>query len=204
MKTRNSAPRHGWMDAHIEAYVDGDLPADEHAAFEQVLASSPHWQAQVSHARRIHDALHALPELTCPPQVTDAVLNETRRRANGSPRTRWWMRLQQLLDAELHTGWKPALAGLALVLVVVASSLVGDPQSWFDGAGPEAGGQYTQTEIQQAESEAKWALAYVAQVSQQTGTTVEQEVLEENVAAPMRRALRPLASSDTDANNPNR
>lgn len=202
MKTRDATPRHDWMDARVEPYVDGDLPADERDAFEAILAESPHWQAQVQHAQRIRDALHALPELTCPPQVTDAVLHETRRRANGSASTAWWTRLWRALETDGATGWRPALVGLALVLVVVTSIVVSD--GWLDGDRSATPTGYTEAEIEQAEAEAKWALAYVAQVSQKTSTTIERDVLEENVAAPMHRALRPLARTGTDSNNPNR
>lgn len=200
MKPRDTSSQDEWMDVRVEAYVDGDLPDAEREAFEHVLADNPHWQAQVHHARRIRDALHEFPNLACPPQVTDAVLSETRRRSNGAqPRKdSGWMALWRGLGAELRTGWKPAVVGLTLVLVVVASVLLGNPQRWFAPAEQPAAlaDRYTQDEIEQAETEAKWALSYVAQVSQKTGSTVEESILEENVAAPMRRALRPLSDAD--------
>lgn len=191
MKMHEASPRHEWMHARVEAYVDGDLPTAECDAFEHLLDASPYWQTQVQHARRIRDALHALPELACPPQVTDAVLGETRRRTHDLPHTNGWTRIQRALSLEGLTGWKPALAGLTLVLVVVASLFSLDREQ------VPLTNDYTSSEIEQAEAEAKWALAYVAQVSQQTGSTVEETVFEENVAVPMRRALRPLSNVDT-------
>lgn len=204
MRPLDTSSRHEWMNARVEAYVDGDLSASEGATFEQVLAESPHWQAQVRYARRIHEELHTLPHPVCPPQVTDAVLAETRRRAQGTPRVRWKTRWWRRLDMEWQAGWKPALATLTLVLLIVASALLSTsdtPAHLFrqQSTLPHA---YTQTEIQQAETKAKWALAYIAQVSERTGSTVEETVLEENVAAPMRRALRPLADVDAPPTNP--
>lgn len=197
------------MDARVEAYVDGDLPPPERATFEQVLDESPHWQAQVRHARRIRDELHTFATPSCPPQVTDAVLTETRRRANGASSTDasmgWWTWLWRELDIELQAGWKPALAFATLLLIIVTSSLLTDPQQSAGLVQQQSGGaqHYTSAEIQQAETKAKWAIAYIAQVSQKTGSTVEETVLEENVARPMRRALRPFAKDDIPPNNPN-
>jgi site-specific recombinase len=102
----------------------------------------------------------------------------------------------------MHTGWKPALAFATLLLVVVTSSLLTDPQNpagLFDQP-VNSSQSYSAAEVQAAETQAKWAIAYIAKVSQETGSTVENEVLEENLTAPMRRALRPLATADRDSN----
>lgn len=197
MKPHNTTPQHEWMDDRVEAYIDGDLSADERARFERVLDEQPHWQVQVSYARRIRNELHSMPQPTCPPQVTDAVMSQTRQRANGhaTETESWWNWVWRELDIEMQTGWKPALAFATLLLIIVTSSLLTDPQSTaglFDQPATVSQ-QYSASEIQQAESKAKWAIAYIAQVSRTTGSTVENAVLKENVAAPMRRALHPLA-----------
>lgn len=199
MKPHNRSPQHEWMDDRVEAYVDGELSADERARFERILDEHPHWQAQVNYARRIRDELHRMPRPTCPPQVTDAVMSQARQRANGqaTQTESWWNWIWRELDIEMQTGWKPALAFATLLLIVVTSSLLSDPQSTaglFDQ--PAVSQQYSTTEIQRAESQAKWAIAYIAQVGQSTGSTVERTVLEESVAAPIRRALRPLSDND--------
>lgn len=191
------------MDARVEAYVDGALPADEHDRFEAMLDAHPEWQKQVHYAERIRTELHAFPRASCPPQVTDAVFEHSRRRTNGAPSTEnWWNWVWRELEIEMHTGWKPALAFATLLLVVVTSSLLTDPQNpagLFDQP-VNSSQSYSAAEVQAAETQAKWAIAYIAKVSQETGSTVENEVLEENLTAPMRRALRPLATADRDSN----
>lgn len=194
------------MDARVEAYIDGDLPDEEHAAFEHMLDEHPRWQEQVRYAQRIRTELRTLPAPSCPPQVTDAVLQETRQRANGGPPASWWARLWNELDIELQIGWKPALAFATVLLIAVVSSLLTPPQNTaglFD-APMATSQQYSPAEIEAAKAEAEWAIAYIAQVSQRTGTTVETTVLTDNVADPVRRALRPLSSADRDPTVPQR
>jgi len=203
MKQPNHSIEYAWMDERVEAYVDGDLPADERERFEAMLEAHPEWEKQVQYARRIQTELHTLPHASCPPQVLDAVFERTRQRTNGASATEsWWNWVWRELDIEMHTGWKPALAFAMLLLVVVTSSLLTDPQNpagLFDQP-VTSSQQYSAAEIQAAETQAKWAIAYIAKVSQETGSTVENKVLEENLTAPVRRALRPLAAADRDSN----
>lgn len=191
------------MDERVEAYVDGDLPADERERFEAMLEAHPEWEKQVQYARRIQTELHTLPHASCPPQVLDAVFERTRQRTNGASATEsWWNWVWRELDIEMHTGWKPALAFAMLLLVVVTSSLLTDlqnPAGLFDQP-VTSSQQYSAAEIRAAETQAKWAIAYIAKVSQETGSTVENKVLEDNLTAPVRRALRPLAAADRDSN----
>lgn len=206
MKPHNPSSLDKWMDARVEAYVDGDLPEDQHARFERLLQAHPHWQDQVHYAQRIRAELQALPHEACPPQVTDAVLGHTRQQTNGAAPSGWWNGLWRELDIQVHTGWKPALAFATVLLVVVTSSLLSDPQ---DAAGlldqPVAmTHSYSASEIEAAEAEAKWAIAYIAQVGQTTGSTVERAVFEEHMAAPIRRALRPLSDHDRPPQPSNR
>lgn len=203
MKQHNHSIDHAWMDERVEAYVDGALPADERDRFESMLDAHPEWEKQVQYAKRIQTELHTLPHASCPPQVLDAVFEHTRQASNPAPSTEsWWNWVWRELDIEMHTGWKPALAFATLLFVVVTSSLLTDPQNpagLFDQPVTSTQ-QYSAAEIQAAETQAKWAIAYIAKVGQKTGSTVEHDVLQDNLTAPMRRALRPLAAADRTSN----
>lgn len=192
MKYPDSSSLHEWMDARVEAYVDGELPPNEYAVFERILDEHPRWQRQVQQAKRIQRELHDLPPLTCPPQVTQTVLEHAR--LNGHP-AGWktgWRRFLDQLDELTRLSWEPVAAMATLVLIVVASVMFSPTPTQ-----PESS-RYTASEVERAEAQAKWALAYIAHVSDETQGTLRREVFQEQIAAPTRRALRPL-SSDTES-----
>lgn len=80
------------MDARVEAYLDGRLPADERSRFEQHLEASAHWRQQVHLAERIQDELNRWPEPDSPPSLLQGVrqaiesnLDATRQRRDSEP-----------------------------------------------------------------------------------------------------------------------
>lgn len=194
------ASLHDWMDARVEAYVDDELPPDERETFERVLADHDHWALQVRCARRIHNELYDLPQPTCPPQVTQAVLEHARRDQRPPSLAEWWSGLMERWFAvPWRTAWQPALAMALLVALVISSVWLSQPPETT----PPATAQYSPTEIKQAEDQAKWALAYIAHVGQETQTALRQEVIQNRIASPMRRALTPLTDEPTQ-DTPNR
>lgn len=175
------------MDAHVEAYLDGELSAENAELFERRLHVESDWNNEVVLARHVRDGLRTLPSPACPPQVTQAVIAETRRRDRAARR-------QQVLawiDRVWGQTWQPALAMSVLLLLVISAVLLGRP--------PQPTPQTA--EVEQAMAEVKWALAYVSDVGRQTGETVRSEVLEERVVSSMNAAIRPfLHDHDTQSN----
>lgn len=195
MKYPDSSDRHEWMDARVEAYVDGDLPADERATFEQVLDEHPHWMHEVQQAERIHHELNDLPALTCPPQVTQAVLEHARSTERPPGWADVWQRFWNQLDELTRFGWQPVAAMTALVLIVVASVVLSPAPTAVES------NRYSAAEVERAEAQAKWALAYIAQVGDNTQTTLRREVFQEQITQPTRRALRPLDARTESTRN---
>lgn len=195
MKFPDSSRLHDWMDARVEAYVDGDLPADERATFEQVLDEHPQWMHEVRQAERIHQELSDFPTLTCPPQVTQAVLEHARTADQPSGWADVWDRFWAQIDELTRFGWQPAVAMASLVLIVVASVVLSPAPSAVESS------RYSAAEVERAEAQAKWALAYIAQVGDETQSTLRREVFQEQIANPTRRALRPLNARTESSRN---
>lgn len=171
-----------WVDERLEAFLDGTLPPDEHAAVARVLAGDADGQDDLFLARRIRDTLRAWPEPSCPPHVTEAVLAQTRRAARDDRRDR----VQAALRARWTMLWQPALAMAVLLLVVWTATLVGRP--------PEP----SRAEVEQALAEVQWTLAYLSEVGRQTGRAVRQDVLSERVVSPVQDAFNARHSPRND------
>ncbi len=168
---------HDWMDARVEAYLDDELPAGEHARFEQSLAADADWNAELFLARQIHDGLRALPEPVCPPHVAETVLAYARREA----RYAWLERFHAWMQQQFTALWQPALAMTVVVLLVVSASLIGRPE-------PPAP-TYADAEVEQALAEVKLALGYISEVGRQTGKVVRDDVIAERVVGRVQNAL---------------
>lgn len=172
-----------WMDDRIEAYLDGDLPADERDAFEQHLyhaGDEGDWEADLLFARQIREGLHTLPEPICPPQVTNAVLDYAQRHAGPS----WLDQFHAWMAAQWTALWQPAFAMAMLVVLVVSASLIGRPSQ------PEIQTTGVQdAEVQRARAEVEWTLAYLSDLGRQTGQTVRRDVIKERVVEPVQDAF---------------
>ncbi len=165
-----------WLDARLEAYLDGDLPPAEHDAFERA-AFAPDaeaaWDAELFLARQIRDGLRALPQPACPPRLTDAVLARARHqaRADRSQRLRAW------IARHWAAWWQPALAMTVLLALVLSATLV------------ERAEPALSPEVARARAEVEWTLAYLSEVGRQTGRTVRHDVIEMRVVSPVQDAF---------------
>lgn len=208
MNPRNSTrPPDDWMDERVEAYVDGTLPADEAVRFEAALETTPHWKTQVRHATRIRTALHESPTPSCPPECTEAILDQTVRASadatataghaapdsSADARPSWLDRIAAAFDVLAQPAYGTALAA---VLVAALAWLIADPvlpQFASDTAPPTESrieAPYTDEEVAQAHAEAELVLAYISDASQEASTTAERE---------MERALSPFLDARNDA-----
>ena len=200
MKSHDS-PSAEWMDARVEAYVDGELPRTERVRFEAALDADAAWAREVHCAQEIQNELHALPQPTCPPQVTRAVVAHVQqdRARTASPPTwaEWWARAKRELDIEFHLGWRPALISTALIALVALSVVVTAPPKT-----PVTHAQmYSAAEIARAEAQAEWTFAYIASLGRRTESALRRDVIEPRLERPVRRALQPIAPDATQSSS---
>ena len=159
----DSASYEAWLNDHLEAYLDGDLSAEETHRVETMLAEHPQWQEELTLAITIRDELRNLPRPACPPQLSAEVLGAVRRDAIQSRVDR----INSFLRGIWTLPWQPVLVTMTVVLAVVVF-LVSRPAPI-----PTPGENITQAEVDQALDEIKWTLGYVSKTSRMTGESVQ-------------------------------
>ncbi|MFO8232649.1 MAG: hypothetical protein R6U20_08270 [Longimonas sp.] len=209
MNRRNpNRPPYDWMDARVEAYVDGSLPDDEAARFEAALDAAPHWKMQVRHAERIRTTLRERTLPACPPECTEAILDQTVRATAPAPttaqqtdaasrtasRSSWLDRIAAAFDVLTQPAYSTILAALLVGALVwlIADPILDAPHDTSEPTASHIEAPYTDEDVAQAQAEAEWALAYISDASQDASTTAERE---------MERALSPFFSAP-DASSP--
>jgi anti-sigma factor RsiW len=166
----------------MEAHLDGELPPRYRAAFDAHLAGCFGCQREVEHARRVREALRALPERF----LDDAVTRRVQERLAAEPRPKkpvdLGTRLRRWWGGRLVPGWQPMAAALAVLVVVVglAHFLTRPPQEQ----------QFTRADVRRAELQVQWLLAHLGEVSRQTTEVVKKDVIEDHVVSPTARATQ--------------
>ena len=175
-----------WMQERIDAYLDGELSPAESAAANLHLARCPVCAEELQLARQVAGSLRSLPAVRCPDSIPEAVrtriaaASDAQWKANPWPwRHRW-----------LEYFRRPAIVGLTTaVLFVVITGIVGNHR--------EPSPEFTQAEIEQAESDAKLALAYLSRVTSRAEATLREDVLEQRVLEPIMRAVQRKHTNET-------
>ncbi len=162
-----------WWDEAVEAYVDKTLPEEEASRLEELLLIDAALAAEVEMAQVIRREFRALPEARCPDSVSDAVVKQVRKDLLSNLGTYF----RQSIPGFVLPRIRPTLAMAVLLAVVLASS-------WFDGTG-----QRTDPTVAEALREVKWTLAYLSEVTKQTGSAVRAEALEPLVLDRMQQAV---------------
>lgn len=165
----------GWVDERIELFVDGDLDATATARLQAHIASCARCRQELDAARQVQHQLRELPVFDCPDETVDTAL----RRAStpsGAGLTGW------IRGAMSGVSWRPALAGVLGVLIVISLAVTLRFQRALDRFSPE--------QIEQAETALRWTFAYVNEVGRKSGYAVRDEVIGAGVVEPMERAFR--------------
>lgn len=146
----------------LEPWLDGDLPPDEEARVRVHLDSCPSCTAELALARAIQSELRSLPLPDCPPEVLERV-----RRARGGE-------VIPFGQPERRTSrpFRAALAAAMLAAAVGASVFFLPP---FRNEEPDS------EEVARAAEEARYALAYIGQVSRRAGLTLRDHLEAEPV-----------------------
>jgi anti-sigma factor RsiW len=166
-----------WFRDRIDSFIDGELDTDELSVFETHSASCPSCREELELAQRVTAGLRDLPSQRCPDSVTDGVFGTIEPVHRQGPRESF---LQRFFDRRGGL-LRPAITGVALLIVIVSTVLIGRIRNGMEAVPP--------AEIARAEAELKWTLAYVGDLGRRTGLTVRNDVLGERVVEPMRRAV---------------
>ncbi len=125
--------------------------------------------------KRIASAAHNLDLEECPDNVIEKVSESIK--ANN-------LRSKSML-VDLYSIFfrRPILSGAVATVIVLAVI------STFIFERPEIKQQYTQQQIEQADSEVKYSLALVANVLNKTKRTIEKDVIQDKVNKPIKESL---------------
>jgi len=152
----------------LEAALDGELRREREEQLRAHLRACTACREVEAGVLQVQAGLRALPRWSCPPAVVQSVLDEV---GTDSGRRAGLRRRVAALAASWagRAVWRPALAAasvlaLALAIAVLARQPV--------HTGPAAG------DLVRAEQEARWALAYVAEVTQRAAMASVGEVVE--------------------------
>lgn len=172
MTLLNSSSRK-WFDDRLEAFVDGSLPPDEAARFQQVAMLDDELKTDIHLSRQIHSALQATPQEVCPPHVARNIMAHVRR----DIRVTRWQRVQAFFLSLSPAQLKPVMVAAVLLLVAITTV-----QVTKEAAEPQA-------QVNQALDDVKWTLAYLSGVGKATGSTVKSSVIENQIVHPMSRSF---------------
>lgn len=157
-----------WCQDHIEAYLDDDLTAPESARLHAHLAGCDVCTADMELAARIRTSLHDMPLPDVPEAVTAGVYNKISAERGK-------------LSIFRHPVWR----GLAVAAALIAAILLGTGEKQKS----EQASTVSSEELARAESQAKWAIAYISDVGRRTGLTVRDEIISEKVVGTLNKSV---------------
>lgn len=145
----------------IEAWIDGELGAEEAARFEAHIAQCASCRTEKSEAEDLVMGLRSLPEFDVPTRVLHSV--------PGFARPPMWARFGATTTTSMR---RPAAAAAAIAVAMLAIVLV---SQWRGPSTPK----YSDQEIERAALEAQLALAYVGDAVQRAELSVKEKILED-------------------------
>lgn len=189
-----------WTDERIEAWLDGDLAADEARRVAAHLADCAACAAALAAATAVRDGLRGLPSLDAPAALVERVKAGARERADGGAAVRgpWRLPSRPRLVAELTL----LAATLALALGLTLRPGTGTPAAGggVEARRPVAASPAAVLAAARAEREVRVALALVGRYTRRAGDQVRRELARDDVAGRTLRglgdALAPLGRMD--------
>ncbi|GMQ80778.1 MAG: hypothetical protein BMS9Abin05_0207 [Rhodothermia bacterium] len=163
----------GWWDDSVEAFVDGDLSAEEASRFKSLMELDVAVATEVKMAKAIQHSFRNLDSVECPDPVSDAILKRARADLIANARVNAWHAVRTFFKPLL----RPLLAMTILLAIVLSSVWSGRTTTKIDPA------------VAEALDDVKWTLAYVSQVTRQTAIAVRAEALEPLVLEQMKDAV---------------
>lgn len=180
------------MACLLDALADDELSALDLAFLDRHTAGCPACAMERELAQEVAQGLAHLPRFSCPPSVTARVLEqaEWQAAARRSFAERLWAAARELPGAfSRHLAvagiWRPALTAGAAALVAAVLVVSQNPP-------PEPA--FSPREVAQAQAQLELAFAYLGRMGHETGTLVQQELVD-HMVKPAFRAMAPAGLS---------
>ena len=166
-----------WVQEHIDAYLDGDLDPTETATLNTHIAGCPSCSEELDLAQRVKEELGSLPEQLCPDTVVDTALEKigVRDSVQTTPTRKPW-KLARALQ-----GWRLAAVAAILICLVINLTFLRQREP---GKSEVAAGNLMKTEQQ-----VMTTFAYMGYVGYETAHTIRDDVFQQKVVPPLKRAL---------------
>lgn len=161
-----------WDDS-VEAFVDGDLSAEEASRFASLMELEVAVATEVKMAKAIQNSFRSLAPVECPESITTAILKKARTDLMVAMRINGWHAVRKYF----RPLFRPVLAMTILLAMVLSSVWLGKSTTRIEPA------------VAEALNDVKWTLAYLAEVTRQTGSTVRAEALEPLVLERIQEAV---------------
>ena len=167
------------IESMIAPFLDGDLSKQEQSRVKKHLRDCPACRLVLEKEREVAEQLMVLPELKCSEEVTRKIENAT----VCPEREDSFRRRFKFIGEPFH--WRTVTVGVALAAIVILFVVY----PIFDRREP---GQipYSQEEMLQSKDEAKWSLAYVAQMVNKMEKNVIEDVLLKDLPRTVRKSIK--------------
>jgi hypothetical protein len=163
----------------IEKFLNHDITRQERQNFRKHIRNCPDCRTEFGRWQKIEKELSGFPQQKCPDEVLDKIYSNTIGLKQKSVH-----RIRFRIFAS-HTGWKWAGAAVALGLILLLTIIhpIGDRNKIEEIS-------YSQEEVLKAREQAKWSLAYVAQMIQKSDKTAIDNALMIELPQTVRKAVK--------------
>ncbi len=154
------------IEVLIEKLLNQDITRNEKRNIQKHIRKCPDCRKEFEKWQKIESILSGFPSQRCPDKVVDKIYSNT---IGSEPKSVHPIRFPSFAA---HPGWKWAGAAVALGLILLLTVI--HPVIEQKKSGKIS---YSQEEILKAREEAKWSLAYVAQVLHKSEKTAIDDAL---------------------------
>ena len=177
----NSESQCYFVQLQIDGYLDGDLNEAQRGAFVSHVQDCAACASEFHYAQTIQDAVIDLPQIECSDTVLEPIHRivrmERQASAEGAEDSFLTNLARLLLSIPLYIRYGVPGAAVALIAIVLSSSVMTPTDVPSQLVAAESAEQYTAQEISQALEELNVAIDYLNQLSQRTEVMIGERFL---------------------------
>jgi hypothetical protein len=163
----------------IEKFLNHDMSRQERQDFRKHIRNCPDCRTEFEKWQKVEKTLSGFPKQKCPNRVLENIYSNT---IGSKPKSVRRIRFRGFTN---HAGWKWAGAAVAFGLILLFTIIhpMGDRNKIEEIS-------YSQEEALRAREQAKWSLAYVAQVIHKSEKTAIDNALLIELPQTVRKAVK--------------